>query len=58
MYKRKKAKDVIVELPPEPECPACGCRGAHFCVGTRDYQPIAYVAVRRPIHEEGRKKSP
>lgn len=19
----------------EPECPECGCRGAHFCVGKR-----------------------
>ena len=55
---QSKTRDIMVELSPEAECSACGCRGLHFCVGRRDYwenPPPAYVGVRRPIngkHEE------
>lgn len=48
--RESRHETIIVELPPEPECPACGCRGAHFCVGTRNYKSVAYIGVRRPMY--------
>jgi len=56
--KQRKHRIVIVELPPQPECPACGCHGPHFCVGRRDYESVAFVGVRRPIHEQGSRPFP